>query len=82
MTTERMEVERTIEAEPAAVFDVLRDPQGQVSIDASGMLIDATVNMDFPPEEQYGGDRYPPSVMPSKEDWAAVEKRWKEFGFK
>ena len=46
------------------------------------MLIDATVNMDFPPEEQYGGDRYPPSVMPSKEDWAAVEKRWKEFGFK
>jgi hypothetical protein len=38
MTSERIEVQRTIEAEPAAIFAVLRDPQGHVSIDSSGML--------------------------------------------
>jgi len=42
MTTERMEVQRTIAAEPAAIFGVLRDPHGHVSIDASGMLMDAS----------------------------------------
>jgi hypothetical protein len=42
MTTERLEVERTIPAEPAAVFAVLCDPQGHVEIDSSGMLMDAT----------------------------------------
>jgi len=42
MTTERMEVERTIAAEPAAIFRVLADPQGHVAIDSSGMLMDAT----------------------------------------
>ena len=36
--TERFEVQRTIEADPAAVFAVLRDPQGHVAIDSSGML--------------------------------------------
>jgi hypothetical protein len=38
MTSERIEVQRTIEAEPAAIFAVLRDPQGHVQIDSSGML--------------------------------------------
>jgi hypothetical protein len=38
MTTERIEVARTIPAEPAAIFAVLRDPQGHVAIDSSGML--------------------------------------------
>ena len=38
MTTERIEVQRTIAAEPAAIFAVLRDPQGHVLIDSSGML--------------------------------------------
>jgi hypothetical protein len=38
MTTERIEVTRTIAAEPAAIFAVLRDPQGHVAIDSSGML--------------------------------------------
>jgi hypothetical protein len=38
MTTDRIEVTRTIAAEPAAVFAVLRDPQGHVAIDSSGML--------------------------------------------
>ncbi|HEY7438219.1 MAG TPA: polyketide cyclase [Acidimicrobiia bacterium] len=42
MTTERLEVERTIPAEPAAIFAVLCDPQGHVEIDSSGMLMDAT----------------------------------------
>jgi hypothetical protein len=42
MTTERMEVQRTIAATPAAIFKVLCDPQGHVAIDASGMLQDAT----------------------------------------
>jgi hypothetical protein len=37
-----MEVQRTIAAEPAAIFGVLRDPQGHVTIDSSGMLMDAT----------------------------------------
>lgn len=42
MSDERIEVQRTIEAEPAAIFAVVRDPQGHVAIDASGMLLDAT----------------------------------------
>ena len=42
MTTERMEVQRTIEAPPAAIFEILADPQGHVTIDSSGMLLDAT----------------------------------------
>src|SRR5262245_49834567 len=42
MTTDRMEVQRTIAAEPAAIFKVLADPHGHVAIDASGMLMDAT----------------------------------------
>ncbi len=40
--TERMEVQRKIRAEPARIFSVLRDPQGHVTIDSSGMLMDAT----------------------------------------
>ena len=42
MTEERMEVQRTIPAEPARIFALLSDPQGHVSIDSSGMLMDAT----------------------------------------
>jgi hypothetical protein len=41
-TPERIEVQRFIEAEPAAVFRVVSDPQGHVAIDASGMLQAAT----------------------------------------
>lgn len=41
-TDERMEVERLIAADPGTIFDVLRDPHGQVAIDSSGMLMDAT----------------------------------------
>ncbi len=40
--TERFEVQRKIPAEPSRIFAVLRDPQGHVTIDSSGMLMDAT----------------------------------------
>ena len=42
MDSERIEVQRIIPAEPAAVFAVLCSPQGHVAIDSSGMLMDAT----------------------------------------
>jgi len=38
MTTERLEVGRTIAADPASIFRVLSDPRGHVTIDSSGML--------------------------------------------
>jgi hypothetical protein len=37
-----MEVQRTIAADPASIFAVLRDPHGHVAIDSSGMLQDAS----------------------------------------
>ena len=42
MADERIEVQRTIAAEPEAIFRVLCDPQGHVAIDSAGMLMDAT----------------------------------------
>jgi hypothetical protein len=41
-TTERIEVQRAVPAEPKAIFDVLTDPQGHVAIDSSGMLMAAS----------------------------------------
>ena len=41
MTSERLEVSRTIAANPATIFRLLCDPQGHVAIDSSGMLMDA-----------------------------------------
>lgn len=46
------------------------------------VLIDATVNLDFEPEENYGGNRYPPSVKPDPADWEKVDRRWEDYGFK
>jgi hypothetical protein len=40
--TERLEVQRAIAADPTAVFQVLTDPHGHVTIDSSGMLMEAT----------------------------------------
>lgn len=37
----RIETSRLVAASPAAVFEVLCDPQGHVAIDATGMLQDA-----------------------------------------
>jgi hypothetical protein len=42
MTPQRNEVSRTIAAEPAEIFAVLRDPSGHFAIDASGMLMSAS----------------------------------------
>jgi len=42
MTTERIEVARTIAADPVKIFGVLADPHGHVAIDSSGMLMDAS----------------------------------------
>ena len=41
MSAERIEVQRTIRAEPSAIFKLLRDPDGHVTIDSSGMLMSA-----------------------------------------
>jgi len=38
MSSERIEVQRTISVDPATIFRVLADPQGHVAIDSSGML--------------------------------------------
>lgn len=46
------------------------------------VLIDCTVNLDFEPEENYGGDRYPPLVKLMPQDREKVDRRWKEYGFK
>jgi hypothetical protein len=42
MTSERIEVGRTIPADAASIFAILSDPHGHVAIDSSGMLMDAT----------------------------------------
>jgi hypothetical protein len=42
MTTQRIEVPRTIGAPAESIFAVLSDPQGHVAIDSSGMLMSAT----------------------------------------
>jgi hypothetical protein len=42
MSTERLEVQRTVPADPSAIFKLLRDPKGHVAIDSSGMLMAAT----------------------------------------
>ncbi|HLX89381.1 MAG TPA: SRPBCC family protein [Acidimicrobiales bacterium] len=49
-TEERIEVQRAIAAPAAAIFRVLRHPQGHVDIDSSGMLVDA----DGDPVEKVG----------------------------
>jgi hypothetical protein len=42
MDAERIEVQRTISANPAKIFELLCDPHGHVKIDSSGMLQSAT----------------------------------------
>lgn len=44
------------------------------------VLIDATMNMDYEPEEKHGGNRYPPTVKPLQKDLDLVNSRWKEYG--
>ncbi len=42
MTHRRIDVPRTIDAPPEAIFAVLTDPRGHVAIDGSGMLMSAS----------------------------------------
>ena len=44
MANERIEVQRTIAADPHTIFEVVRDPRGHVAIDSSGMLQDSTAS--------------------------------------
>jgi Polyketide cyclase / dehydrase and lipid transport len=39
---DRIEVQRTVAADPHQIFAVLTDPVGHVAIDSAGMLMDAT----------------------------------------
>jgi hypothetical protein len=41
-STQRFEVQRTIKADASEIFRIVSDPHGHVTIDASGMLMDAT----------------------------------------
>ena len=47
------------------------------------MIIDATIDWEFEPQEQYGGNRYPPIcfVLPPEEE-KQVMSRWDEYGIK
>jgi hypothetical protein len=44
------------------------------------VLIDATMNLDYDPDPDFGGARYPPTVRPTPEDETAVLARWEELG--
>jgi 4-hydroxy-3-polyprenylbenzoate decarboxylase len=46
------------------------------------VLIDATMNLDYEPDPDLGGARFPPKVWPSEADIAAAARRWGEFGLK
>jgi hypothetical protein len=46
------------------------------------MLIDATINWQLQPQEQYGGNRYPAVGTAISEEMAArLKRRWNEYGF-
>src|SRR5262245_37714244 len=44
------------------------------------MLIDATMNLDYDPDTEFDGARFPPLVWPAADDIAAVRARWGELG--
>ena len=52
MAEERIEVQRTIPADPATIFAVLSEPRGHVAIDSTGMLLEA----DGPPVSAVGDE--------------------------
>lgn len=82
--TDRLEVQRTIDAAPADIFAVLCDPQGHVAIDATGMLQDAdgapveavgdsfVVHMDREALGDFPLGRYDVSVLISEYEQDAV----------
>jgi 3-polyprenyl-4-hydroxybenzoate decarboxylase len=46
------------------------------------VLIDATMNLDYDPDPELDGARFPPKVWPEQSDIDAAMKRWGEFGLK
>jgi 4-hydroxy-3-polyprenylbenzoate decarboxylase len=44
------------------------------------VLIDATINLDYDPDPDFGGKRFPPTVWPAQEDVDAATARWQELG--
>ena len=46
------------------------------------VLIDATINLDYDPDPELGGARFPPTVRPEQKDIDAVMARWDELGLK
>jgi 4-hydroxy-3-polyprenylbenzoate decarboxylase len=46
----------------------------------SRVLIDATMNLDYDPDPDYGGARFPPTVWPDKDDVEKAYARWSELG--
>lgn len=47
------------------------------------VLIDATINWELEPQEQYNGSRYPPvGTVISADMGDRLKRRWKEYGFK
>jgi len=44
------------------------------------VLIDATMNLDYDPDPDLGGARFPPKVWPADKDVAAAQARWAELG--
>jgi len=44
------------------------------------VLIDATMNLDYDPDPDLGGARFPPTVRPAQADIDAVMARWNELG--
>jgi UbiD family decarboxylase len=44
------------------------------------VLIDATINLDYDPDPEFGGARFPPLVWPDREDVDKAYARWPELG--
>jgi 4-hydroxy-3-polyprenylbenzoate decarboxylase len=66
--------------DPSTPFDQ-RDPMKYGAGKSTRVFIDATVNWDLEPQEQYGGRREPPlctDTLPEITD--LVSRRWKEYG--
>jgi len=60
-----------------------RDPRKYGQGSWTRVLIDATVNWELEPEEQFGGRREPPltTILPLDQK-NLIKQRWKEYGFK
>jgi len=44
------------------------------------VLIDATMNLDYEPDPDFGGARFPPTVWPEQDDIEKAYARWSELG--